>query len=396
MFFSATPTRTSVGRLTLRPLVYALIVLIGLFRLERIFPQQTDLRNDFGLFVASGLSLRAGENPYVIDPRLVPELENYEPMLSAPAILPYASLLSTIDPLSGIRLVIIFSTLFYVLICLVLLRRVPAERRLIGAAWLVTIDCFWTTLHEGQIEVFLAVAVVAAWLLLPRHPTAAGLAFGLVIGIKPNLALWTVMLLAAGYRAPVVTSAVSAGLVGAVPAIFYGQSVYREWLTYALQGDHPSYWFSFNGALPAAFARVGLPTVGTIISAAIVAGLVLLVRARRPPIQQVSELAVITSIFASPIAWSAYLLLVLPTFTRPRLSPFFLAAGAVMCVPLWDLFPLFPVPTALSIIGILTPVAYALLLVGSVFQIWETTRRVGEHPRLDSVRDLQSTAGWSP
>jgi hypothetical protein len=373
MFIRVTLPRTTLVRPIRRQLMYALIVLIGLFRLTRTFPQQAELRSDFGLFVASGLSLRAGENPYVIDPRLVPELQNYEPMLSAPAILPYASLLSAIDPLTGIRLVIGLSCLAYALVCSVLLGRMRADRRLVGAAWLATIDCFWTTIQAGQIEVFLAVIVVAAWMLLPRHPTVGGLVFGLVIGIKPNLVLWAVMLLAAGYWTPAVTSTLSAGVVSAIPAVMYGHNVYGEWLTYAIQGDHPSYWFFFNGAISAVFSRIGWPIVGTIASAAVVAGLILLVVARRPPIQQVSELAIVTSIFASPIAWPAYLLLVLPTFTRLRLHPLVLGAGALMCFPLMSLFQALPVPTALSIIGVLVPLIYALLLVGSVFQTVHTS-----------------------
>jgi len=337
-----------------------------LLRLARTFPSHAELRNDFGAFVAAGRALRASENPYILDPRLVPSLAGYAPMLSAPPILPFADLVGTVDPLLGLRAVILLSAVAYAVLGMILLRRLPAKRRLLGAAWLVSLDCLWATLTEGQIYCFLALAVIGAWTLLDRHPIAAGVLMGIAVAVKPNLLLWPAMLALAGAWAPALACVASAMPLALISAFAYGPGVYRDWIMYALAGSRDSYAAPMNGSLPTVFIHVGLPALAVPMSVLLVGLLMLLVWRQQPGTRAVSNIAIIAAVFVSPIAWTGYLLLALPTFFGKRINIPLLLAGALMVFPISFLPEVTPLTTARALASVIAPMLFALLTVGAI------------------------------
>lgn len=342
----------------LRIALGAAIFAIFLLRLLRTLPSGVG-RSDFGAFLAAGHALRIGESPYVIDPSVSPTMAGYPPMLSAPPILPFAVLLTFGDPVLERRLLVICSAFAYVIIAILLLRSVPDNRRLLVGAWLVSLDGFWTALSAGQIYVFLALAVIAAWTLLESRPILAAALMGLVIAVKPNLAAWSFYLFLAGALAPALASlAIAAGLA-ILTAILFGPAVYVDWLHYATTG--PSFADAANGSLPSLAAHLGVGQVGIMLGIGLGLLAALVVWRRRPGPAETGVLALAVAIIAAPVAWSGYVLLLLPCFFRKPMSWYLGIAGLLLALP-FGYMPLFLPPRAtLFIAYVVFPLTFALI-----------------------------------
>ncbi len=53
---------------------------------------------------------------------------------------------------------------------------------------------------------------------------------GLLISIKPNFAVWPVLLFLAGHRTPSVVAIVTAVVIAAVPLLIFVSGIYLDWL----------------------------------------------------------------------------------------------------------------------------------------------------------------------
>ena len=81
-----------------------------------------------------------------------------------------------------------------------LLRRYPDKRDPLFILAVCSMAGVWHTLGYLQLYAPLILAVAAAWLLMRRgNLLLAGIAIGLMVAIKPNFALWPVLMLAAGH-----------------------------------------------------------------------------------------------------------------------------------------------------------------------------------------------------
>ncbi|WP_105428326.1 glycosyltransferase 87 family protein [Neorhizobium sp. T6_25] len=61
-------------------------------------------------------------------------------------------------------------------------------------------------------------------------PGVAGIMIGLLISIKPNFAVWPVLLFLAGHRTPSVVAIVTAVVIAAVPLLIFVSGIYLDWL----------------------------------------------------------------------------------------------------------------------------------------------------------------------
>ncbi len=333
-------------------MLWAALLIASIARLVRQGFAPLAPRSDFLLWVLDGRAVRAGANPYVVDARTIPAMTGFAPSLSAPASMLYAAVLSLADPPVAARVLLVLSALAFIPVVLILLRHVSPAHRLLAAAWLLNLDCFWTTLASGQIYVFLALASVGAWALIERRQLAAGILIGVAAALKPNLLLWPVLLLLIGSFAPAIAALASAGALSLLAAVLFGPVIYLEWVQATLS---QTMWVVLeNAALPAITAHVGLPGLGTPTSVAIVAIAAVLTRWRRPTPRRLSELALPAVLEARP-AWLRGLV------------------GTLMIASLGYLVMLVPEPIAGLTIAIVGPAIYILVLLGAIPSDWRST-----------------------
>lgn len=290
---------------------------------------------DFGSFVASGQAADQGLDPYGIYPLTfrvdLPGFESWNPNLNPPPSLPLFQALAGLDPGAGFRLWWGVSLLCYCAAIWLLARRYGGGA--VPVLWAFALAGLWDTLVLGQIYLALVLAAVGAWLLLDRgRPIAAGLLIGLVVAMKPNFAVWPVLLLLAGHGRPAAAAALSATLAALLPVLIYGPKVYGQWVDLVMR-DSSRAIFLTNASLSGIAHRLGMPMLGLGVSLGLLAALAMWVRRRRLPPLPASALALVAAVLASPIAWVHYTLFLLPIFFASRLSPPLALSAALLIVP---------------------------------------------------------------
>jgi hypothetical protein len=290
---------------------------------------------DFGSFVASGRAAGQGLDPYGIYPLTfrveLPGFESWNPNLNPPPSLPLFQALAGLDPSAAFRLWWAVSLLCYCAAVWLLARRYGGG--VVAVLWAFALAGLWDTLVLGQIYLALVLAAVAAWLLLDRgRPVAAGLLIGLVVAVKPNFAVWPVLLLLAGHTRPAAAAVLSATLAAVVPVLIYGPEVYAQWVDLVLR-DSSRAIFLTNASLSGVAHRLGLPLLGMGLSLGLLAAMAAWVRRWRPHSLRVSALALVVALLASPIAWVHYTLFLLPIFFASRWSPPLMMSAALLVVP---------------------------------------------------------------
>ncbi|MCL6430781.1 MAG: DUF2029 domain-containing protein, partial [Anaerolineae bacterium] len=187
-------------------------------------------------------------------------------------------------------------------------------------------------LQLGQIYVPLLLAAAGAWELLRRdRHLEAGILIGLLVAIKPNFALWPLLLLLGGYGLVGGTAVASAALVSLLPVLIHGPRIYVQWL--AASGSFRSFVLPGNSSLLAVASRLGVPWLGILLTAALVVGTATLVWRRRPSALVASSLGIVVSLLASPICWLGYTMLLLPTLVARKWTLALRAAAIILTIP---------------------------------------------------------------
>lgn len=294
---------------------------------------------DFGSFVASGRAAAQGLNPYGIYPLTFhvsfPGFEAWNPNLNPPISALLFQLFDRAEPDTSFRIWWAISGASYLLAALLVLCRYPERDVTALACCAVGLAGFSDTLVLGQIYLPLVLLAVCAWLLLERGlGVAAGILIGMVVAMKPNFALWPVILALAGCMRPAATATVVAGAISAVPALVYGPEIYRQWLELVL-ADGARAGFLTNASLPGLATRIGLPGLGLICSAALIGLAAWWARRRRPDAILASTAGILLSLVASPLAWVHYTLFLLPVLACRwgRLSTRLVTALLLVPVP---------------------------------------------------------------
>ncbi|MBA4785076.1 MAG: DUF2029 domain-containing protein [Rhizobiales bacterium] len=316
---------------------------------------------DFGAFVASGRAAAAGLDPYGIYPPLTPHVvfpgfEAWNPNLNPPISALLFQLFDITDLAISLRVWWGISLVCYLAAVVLLLRRYSegVEAILLGI-WAFALAGFWDTLFLGQIYTPLVLAAVVAWLLLERGKLVqAGILIGLLVSMKPNFLVWPVLLFLAGCWRPPLIAAATAVVVAAIPLAVFGPQIYLDWLSLvASDGDRAV--FLTNASLAGLAARAGLPLLGTVLSALLLLSLAAWAVWRRPMTMDVSSLALVAALLASPLGWIHYTLFLLPVLLHHWQRPWTWPVAVALTIP---------VPLVLAQFG---ASAWLQLTVGSVY-----------------------------
>lgn len=328
---------------------------------------------DFGSFFASGRAAAEGQDPYGIYP-LTFKVEYptlgivAAPNLNPPISVPIFRALAGFDPQAAFYAWYAVALALYLLIVWLLLRAYP-RRGLLRLAWALGLAGLWHTLELGQVYVHLLLIATLAWLALERgRSILAGVLIGLLVAIKPSLAVWPLLLLLGGHWTVALMAGGVAALLSLVPVVLYGPGIYLGWLR--ASNSFTGMLLPGNSSLPAIAARLGLPWLGPVLAAGLVLGIAALVWRRRPPALAVSGLGIVASLLASPITWVGYTLLVLPILYGRRWSLPLRAAAVILAIPFPMIERWFQVsPVHFVVLGSLYGGALMLVLAELVHEI---------------------------
>jgi hypothetical protein len=324
----------------LTPITRAAIALVLLFLIGwgvRASWPSGELR-DYGSFIGSGRNAAAGENPYGINPItfhvVLPGFEVWNPNLNPPVSIPVFRFFDRVPPQRGFVWWFIFSLTTYVAAVVLLARRYGAGPSGLTVLWALALAGFWDTLALGQIYLPLVLAAVAGWLLLERRrDVAAGVMIGLVVAIKPNFAVWPMLLLLARHYRPATTAIVTAIVISLLPLMSYGVEIYRQWFALILS-DRNRAEFLTNASINGLAQRAHAGSLGILCSVGLVMALAWWAFVTRPHRLRATALGILAGIAASPIAWVHYTLFLLPLFFTAGWAPrVIVVAGALLVVP---------------------------------------------------------------
>lgn len=348
---------TAWGRWIASLVLAVLSVLAITSEFPRIAPG--DALWDFGSFVASGRAAKEGLNPYGIYPLTLhvelPGFETWNPNLNPPISALLFQLFDLAEPRVSFQVWRWISIAFYVATVFLLVRRFGGSQWWSMVLWAFALAGFWDTLFLGQIYLPLVFAAVAAWVFLERGAgLSAGILIGLVISMKPNFLVWPALLFLSGHRLPALAAIATATLIGAIPLAVYGPEVYRQWFE-LVASDRERALFLTNASFAGLTARAGVPTLGLVLSLALLVGLAAWAFRRRPDTISASALALVAALLASPLGWIQYTLFLLPVILSHWQRPAMRVVALLLIVP---------VP---FIIGQLGKPAWIQVTIGSIY-----------------------------
>ncbi len=327
-------------------------------------PELTSYR-DFGSLWASGQAANDGLDPYDPSPMTfrvrTPTGEQVAVNLNPPLSVLFLQATAWFDPSFMFRFWQLGSALTYVAIVLLLTRLFPSPDGWLRALLMLLWQPFWSTLELGQIYIALMVPTTAALLLIDRHPTAAGLCIGLLAALKPPFLLWPLLLLGARqWRPALVAIGASVGL-SAVPAILGHLAWYEQWVE-ASRDTARTLLLTDNLSWLSVLVRFGVPAnIGLALIGVALLLLLVFVARQRMPARQVSAIALVAAILASPVAWVAYVVLLVPIFLTRRYWPepllvaslLFAVPGALLWWSIGSGFVVYELALLLCLVGLL-------------------------------------------
>lgn len=351
-------------RLSFRWLVPSVLILIALTWLSVLVLASWPtgrITSDFDAFYVAGRAVRAGLNPYLSypvsdDPATIPA-RPAGPDIDSPPSLPAFAALSLLPPMLGFRLVWLASLLGYLVLVAVLSRvyHVPPWRWL----WALAFIPAWDTARLGQTYIPLAALAVGAWLALRSdHRVAAGVCLGALAVLKPNFAAWPAALLLAGALDVATISIATALVLAAIPTVLAGPGVWVEWVQaiFATHADQP-----ISGSVFGVAALFHQPAfedpVGIALALALLVGLAAFARRHRHNLLAISALALVVACLASPIAWSGFLVILLPLWYWRPWNPLTGAAAVLAVIP----FAMFPIAAVSAVLPVLLALGVASL-----------------------------------
>ena len=312
-------------------LLAAIAIAVIAIELPRTLPGAGLL--DFGSFVASGQAARDGLNPYGVYPLTFRFGAGANPNLNPPISTLLFQAFSLTEVHRMFRIWYGVSVALYAAVIVLLIRRYKETPRLSFVLVACALAGIWETLVLGQIYIPLVLAAVGAWLLLERGwMNAAGILIGMIVAMKPNFAVWPALLFLSGRFRPAFVTGGTAMLISAIPLVVFGPEVYRQWFD-AMGDDKGRPYFVTNAAITGLTMRADLPYVGPVVSLLLLGAAALWAVWRRPSIPEMSSVALLLSVLASPIGWVNYALFLLPVFCWRWSSPVVRVVLAMLMVP---------------------------------------------------------------
>ena len=346
------------------------LVMLGLLFYNIAFLLSTQGLGDFGSFIASGQAAQRGENPYAVYPltsraEYVGREETF-PNMNPPVSLLLFELLAKVNPFTALRNWIILSIVIYLTGLIILFRAYHPTP--IWLAWALTLAGLWDTLALGQIYTALFLLVALAWLCLGAgRELLAGVLIGILAAFKPNLLVWPGVLFLAGQRRPAFIALLTTVILSALPILRYEPQIYMQWLKAASQAswtDMPHYLSVFGVT-----ARFGVPWLGLPLALLLLAFVGWWAWKRRPVALAASEIALIASILASPLATPRFTLFLVPVFYLGFQDPRIKLPAALFLIPtsliIWLGFQSEPLRL---LVGLIYPLALLLLFWRAIFK----------------------------
>jgi hypothetical protein len=184
---------------------------------------------------------------------------------------------------------------------------------------------------------------------------------GVAVALRPNLAVWPVLLLLADHRRTALAALVAAAVLVALPVLRYGPVVYAEWWAAVRQVA----WTAqpHNASLAGFAARCGVGWLAWPLAAALLAAVAAWAWRWRPTPRDASGAALLAALLASPLAWSTAVPLVLPAFFARAWSRTLGVAAVLLAVPTALVLGLGTgSPAAAAVLGALYPLGLLLAL----------------------------------
>jgi hypothetical protein len=344
-------SRAARRRTAARALAVAALLALIAWGLETALP--TGELRDYGSFVASGRAAGEGKNPYGIHPLtfhvVLPGFDVWNPNLNPPLSIPLFQAFDRVEPRRGFRIWWSVSLICYVAALVLLARGQGARPVGLLSLWALAHAGLWDTLALGQIYLPIVLAVAGSWLLLQHgHLRTAGILIGIVVALKPNLAVWPALLLAAGHHRAALSAAGSFVVLWLLPVMTYGWTIYRQWFELILSDRDRAAFLTNVSLIGLADRAVGRGT-GIVLSVALVAALAVWALRTRPGPLRASALGILGGILASPIAWLHYTLFLLPVFFTFRMTRAMVAAAILFLLPVSVLLRLTDAPLWLQV-----------------------------------------------
>lgn len=267
---------------------------------------------DWGSFVASGKAAGQGLNPYgVYELTFRDSLGVPSPNLNPPvAVYPFLWI-ARFDPHRTFWLWYGLSVASVVTSFVLLWRAYPRERT-VTALWGFALAAFWDTLELGQVYGLLALSATVAWLRLrERDDWLAGIALGFMAALKPQFLAWPALLLLGRNWRSACTAGITFAALWAVPLVLRGPAIYQQWAEATPPFTQPLLTGG-NSSLLAVAGRIGLEQLALAILALAAIALAAFVAWRRPSRLEISAMALLFALLASPITWPGYTLALLP------------------------------------------------------------------------------------
>jgi hypothetical protein len=343
---------------------------------------------DFGSFVASARAADQGQNPYGDGPLVfhvtMGHLSVDSPNLNPPVSLLLFAPLAHIDPDVAFRAWWALSLGMAALTAVLLSRAFPEARTPARLMWMIGLAGLWHVLELGQIYLPLVLLTIGAWLALRAHkPLRAGLMVGVVVAIKPNLAVWPLLMAAAGGWSFAIAAAGMSAALSLLPLLWYGPAIYRQWLDALPQA---AVSMPGNASLASIATRLHVAALGGALAAVLVLGLLVWAYRCRPSFVTVSGVALVTALLASPIAWPGYTLLLLPVLASRPWTPLVRAGAVLLVAPPWLVFSVASASGAGWIVaGSLYGWALLLILAGLTADLRRTTSAVEAPTEMTSL-----------
>lgn len=297
---------------------------------------------DFGSFIAAGANTRDGLNPYDTSSPLIFETSfpkfgvgGKQPNLNPPISLLVFQHLADADSKSALEVWRLASFTIFLIAYALLIREY--KPRPIQLLWGVALAGLWHTIGLGQVYTILLLLATLAWISYRDGKSmATGIFLGLLISIKPNFALWILILALRREWKLVVTATIVIVVCALLPLTQLPPQVYVQWLE-ASRVESSVLSMPGNSSLIGLTSRMDLPALGIAI------GVILLVfaafavhrlRDGQPDRDTVSAAGIFLSLLISPITWTGYTILALPYFlSQKQWTAATTIAAAILSVP---------------------------------------------------------------